>query len=324
MAGFSRILLTGGGGFVGSHLAASLAAAYPAAERFMLSRSGHGQAQWAPVSADLRDEAGMERVVAAARPDLVVHLAGQASVGQALNAAEETWRTNFLGSFHLAGALARHAPEVTLLFASSATVYGESLRDGVATENSPSRPRDPYGRSKLAAEGALGDILGPGARLIVARPVNHAGPGQNSRNFVLASFAAQIAAIESGRREPQLMVGDLGKSRDFLDVRDVVDAYLQLIAVAPYLPERVNRFNVSSGAPCTIRSCLERLRALATRPFAVEVDESLLRPSAADIDTIALDSAKLRAATGWRPRCSLDDLLQSLLDYWRVEERRIA
>jgi GDP-4-dehydro-6-deoxy-D-mannose reductase len=324
MADYGRILLTGGDGFVGSALAGPLAAAYPAAQRFVLLRDAGSAApaQWTPRVADLCDAGAVARIVAETQPDLVVHLAGQASVAQAINAAEQTWRVNFLGSFHLAAALAQHAPRTVALFASSATVYGDTLRDGALDETAPPRPRDPYGRSKLAAEDAMGDLLGAAAKLIVARPVNHSGPGQNARNFVLSSFAAQIAAIEAGRQEPRLLVGDLDKSRDFLDVRDVVAAYLALIAAAPGLPGGVSRFNVASGAPVTIRACLDRLRAQATRAFSVDIDPKLLRPPGVDIDCITLDSAKLRAVAGWRPQLSTEALLASLLDHWRSEERR--
>jgi len=68
---------------------------------------------------------------------------------------------------------------------------------------------------------------------VIARPVNHSGPRQSEKSFVLSSFAAQIAAIDAGRKEPELRVGDLSKARDFLDVRDVVAAYRALIAKRP-------------------------------------------------------------------------------------------
>ena len=141
-----------------------------------------------------------------------------------------TWRVNFHGSFALGAAVARHCPSAAFLFASTAAAYGASFRDGVLNEDAPLRPVDVYSRSKVAAESALADLLAPKGRLIVARPVNHSGPGQRNRNFALASFAAQIAAIEAGRAEPRLKVGDLSKARDFLDVRDVIDAYMRLIA----------------------------------------------------------------------------------------------
>jgi len=321
MAAYERILLTGGAGFVGAHVAAALAAAYPDARRVVLLRPGESGAHpaFAAVTGDLLDETAIDGIVADIRPDLVVHLAGQASIGQAAKAAEQTWRVNFHGAFGLGAAIARHAPRAVALFSSTAAAYGASFRDGALTEDAALRPMDVYSRSKAAAESALADIVGPQARLVVARPVNHSGPGQKSRNFVLSSFAAQIAQIEAGKAEPRMKVGDLSKARDFLDVRDVVDAYMRLIAQAPDLPDRVSVFNIGSGKARTIASLLDDLRAMARVPFEVEVDPQLLRPSATDLASVACDATKLRDATGWAPRHSLADMLQALLDEWRAE-----
>jgi GDP-4-dehydro-6-deoxy-D-mannose reductase len=321
MASYDRILLTGGAGFVGAHMAAALAGAYPQAKRVVLLRPGETGANraFAPVEANLLDEAAIDRIVRDLSPDLVVHLAGQASIGRAAGAAEETWRVNFHGAFGLGAAVARHAPRAAMLFTSTAAAYGASFRDGVLTEDAPLKPMDVYSRSKAAAESALSDVVGEDARLIVARPVNHSGPGQRSRNFVLASFAAQIAAIEAGKAEPRMKVGDLSKARDFLDVRDVVDAYMRLIGKARDFPERVSIFNIGSGEARTISSLLDDLRAMARAPFEVEIDPQLLRPSATDIASVACNASKLRAATGWAPRHSLEDMLGALLDEWRAE-----
>ncbi len=323
MARYERILMTGGAGFVGSHLAPALAADYPRARRAILTLAGGDGAvdpAWERLDGDLLDAERLDRTMAEFRPDLVAHLAGQASIGRALHAGEATWRVNFCGSLNLASALARHAPQAVVLFTSSASVYGASLKDGPASEETPLRPLDAYGRSKAAAEAMLGDVLGPEARLIVVRPVNHTGPRQSPQNFVLSSFAAQIAAIEAGRAEPRLKVGDLAKARDFLDVRDVVAAYRALVAGADALTERVTCFNVGSGAPVVIGDLLEGLRALARRRFEIEVETALLRPAAVDLPSIALDAAKLETATGWRPAHSTQDMLSALIDYWRSVE----
>ena len=157
----------------------------------------------------------------------------------------------------------------------------------------------------------------------MARPVNHSGPGQRNRNFALASFAAQIAAIETGRAEPRLMVGDLSKARDFLDVRDVVDAYMRLIEKARDLPASVSIFNIASGTAHRLEALLERLRGQAKAQFAIEVDPALLRPES-DIASVACDATRLTEATGWRPRHDIDDMLQALLDDARAAEAQAA
>ena len=320
--GFRTILLTGGSGFVGSHLAPLLADACPEARRELLTpEMEQGPAgRWTKVRGDLLNPEMIDEAIATLRPDLVVHLAGQASIGKALGAGEQTWRANLLGAINLASALARHAPQTTMLFASSASVYGAALmmarrarlRHCVRWTPMAAPKSPPKASSRMSWE--------RDRRLIIARPVNHSGPRQSEKSFVLSSFAAQIAAIEAGRKEPVLHVGDLSKARDFLDVRDVVAAYMLLIEKAEELPDRVNCFNVASGEPHPISELLEGLRRLSTKPFEIRVEPGLLRPSAADIPSIALDAGKLRDATGWRPRHTIDDLLQSLLEYWRGVE----
>lgn len=317
MSSYARILLTGGTGFVGPYLLDALSRAYPAAARHILVRPGEGSAAWAPLVADLADEAAVERAVVEARPDLVVHLAAQASAAQSLTAAEATWRVNFQGSFNLAAALSRHAPTATVLFVSTADVYGLRLRDGAATEDTAASPLNSYARSKIAAEGMFADVLPQTARLIVARPFNHIGPGQDKR-FALPSFAAQIAAIEGGRLAPRVDVGDLSVERDFLDVRDVVDAYLRLVEAAPRLAPR-NVFNIASGRARSLASLLEALRGLSTKEFDIVVDAARLRP--AEVPTAVGDASKLRELTGWRPLHSIDETLVALLDHWRAVEK---
>ena len=321
MAPYERILVTGGAGFVGSHLCAALVTAYPKALRFCLMRPGEISApdKFDALVGDLLDEATIERFIADTRPDLVVHLAGQASIGQASKAAEQTWRVNFHGAFSLGAALARHAPGAVMLFASSATVYGLSFRDGMLSEDKTPQPLESYGRSKLAAENALSDILGPEARLIIARPVNHSGPGQRSSDFVLASFAVQVARMEAGLEEPTLKVGDLSRVRDFLDVRDVVDAYMRLISSAHELSERVAIFNVASSVGQSLRSIVDEFHLRGKVHFNIEVEPQRLRPVSIDIPSIVCDATKLRDATGWRPQYRIGDLVEALLD----ENRRL-
>ena len=115
-------------------------------------------------------------------------------------------------------------------------------------------PLNAYARAKAAAEAMLADVLPQSARLIVTRSFNHTGAGQDER-FALPAFAAQIARIERGEKLPRLSVGNLSAQRDFLDVEDVVDAYLAADRCRG-LPQRAT-FNIASGSAHAISDMLE-------------------------------------------------------------------
>lgn len=314
MARFETVLLTGGTGFVGGHLAAAFEARFPKGKLVLLCRPGEKPARGDRkfLTAELTDAASVETVLEQVRPDAVVHLAAQSSVGNASVVAEETWRVNFCGTLWLAGAVARHCPRSTFLFVSSAEVYGANFRGAPIAEETPLLPLNAYARSKAAAETMLADVLPQSAQLIVTRSFNHTGAGQDER-FALPAFAAQIARIERGEQEPRLFVGNLAAERDFMDVEDVVEAYLRLIETAG-LPQRAT-FNVASGTAYAMSDMLARLQALAHTKFEIKTDPARLRAS--EIACAVGDASKLRQATGWAPRRSIDEMLSRLLDYWR-------
>ncbi len=310
-ARFRRILLTGGTGFMGGHLRPLVCDAWPDAERLALLRPGDHAAPpgFERRAVDLCDGGAVGAEVGRFKPDLVIHLAAQASVGAARDAAADTWRINFGATLALAQACARHVPATTFFFSSTAEVYGASLNDGPAGEDTAPRPVNAYARSKWAAEMAIEDLLPPEATVLIARAFNHAGPGQDTR-FVLPSFAAQIAQIEAGARAPRLLVGNLEARRDFLDVRDVAQAYLDLMRAAP--PGGRGVYNVASGVCRRIGDLLEGLRALSSRPFEIAVDPARDRPSEIAMSVGRAD--KLRAATGFTPRFDFGTTLRDVLD----------
>lgn len=310
-----RSLVTGITGFVGRHLAPRLVAAGDEVLGLAYDPDGPGAALPAGVKVlrqDLANPKGLVEQVAAFRPERALHLAALSAQGAALRDPLPTFRVNALGTLHLLEALRAGAPEARLLHVSSAEVYGDPGEDWV-DENCPIAPVNPYGASKAAAELLVrAAVKSWGLDAVVARSFPHAGPGQRAE-FALPAFARQIAQIEAGRQEPCLRVGNLEARRDFLDVADVVAAYLLLLD--PGKGVRGEAYNVCAGETHSIREGLDLMLAMSPSPIRVETDPALLRP--ADQPVLRGRPRKLMTATGWSPRHTFPSTLERVLADWR-------
>jgi GDP-4-dehydro-6-deoxy-D-mannose reductase len=296
-----RVLLTGSRGFVGAHLVARLEA------------SGLQPLATDREDLDVTDADAVAAMVAAERPEAVVHLAAVSSVGAARRDPQLAFRVNFAGARNLLAAVARFTPRARVLLVASGEVYGPLAAEAPPfDERAPLRPASVYGRSKAAA-----DLLGAawsarGLDVVRVRPFNHAGPGQ-AEDFVLASFARQLCRIEKGKQDRALRVGNLESIRDFLDVRDVVAAYAALLDRG--VP--AGAYNVASGRGWRIGTLLDRLMEIVGVRAEIRVEAGRLRPA----DRSVGDASRLRSATGWAPRIAIEVTLASLADDWR---RRVS
>ncbi|MDH0156405.1 GDP-mannose 4,6-dehydratase [Stutzerimonas stutzeri] len=309
-----RILITGANGFVGRRLCSLLMEQGHHVTGMTHSSSGIAASEL--LQCDIRDAVSIQEAVRYAAPTHVIHLAALCHVPTSFADPQSTWQTNLMGSVNLLDALQRHSPSAFTLFVSSSEVYGSAFKkDCPVDERDLCEPMNPYAASKLAAEIAFKECFARGMRGVIARPFNHIGPGQ-SPDYATASFAQQIARIEAGLQPPRLKVGNLKASRDFLDVRDVCDAYLALIGLAEREDRYPRCFNVASGNPHPIESVLETLLSLSKAHIEVEPDPQRMRPS--DIPFAAGDCAALMSETGWCPRHNLKETLSSVLDYWRT------
>jgi GDP-4-dehydro-6-deoxy-D-mannose reductase len=273
------------------------------------------------LGARLDDRRALERALDQVRPDAIVHLAGQSSVHRSWEDPEGTFQANVGGLLHLLEGLHRRSLAPRVLVVGSADEYGAvALEQLPVREDAPLRPSSPYAVSRVACSYlALQHHLAHALPVVRTRTFPHTGPGRDAR-FAEASFARQLAEIEAGQREPVLHVGNLEAVRDFTDVRDVVEAYLALLEHGE--PGEV--YNVCSGVGLPIREVLERLMALASVRVEVKVDAARLRP--ADVPALVGDPGRLREATGWAPKRSLDSTLADLLEEWRdrVRSRAVA
>ena len=296
------ILVTGAAGFVGGHLIRALHAAWP-------------EVSVVTPAIDVRDAAAVADAIRMAQPACCVHLAAIASIPQAAADQDAAWQVNLHGTLNVAAAIAAHAPDCQMLFVSSADAYGASFKGSVAlTEAAPLAPMNVYGATKAAADLALGSLAYQGLRVVRMRPFNHSGMGQ-APEFVLASFARQIARIEAGLQPPEVQVGRLDTMRDFLDVRDVCAAYLACIARPEALPPGTI-LNIASGTPRRVGGVLESLLAMSPAAITVRGQDGRVRDT--DIMSAAGNAGLAQSLLGWRPMIAWDDTLNSVLSDWRA------
>jgi GDP-4-dehydro-6-deoxy-D-mannose reductase len=307
------VLVTGVSGFVGPHLARALVASgarvvglgvEPAPPAGIPLEGWH--------VADLREPAAVARAVALAQPDAVVHLAGQSSAARSFEDPAATFEANVTGTRNLLEAARGGAPMARVLVVGSSEVYGPQPEGSHAGEETPFGPVSPYAASKAEAD-RLAEAYGqePHALDVIrVRAFSHTGPGQNPA-FVVPGFAQQIAAIESGRAEPVLRVGNLEVVRDLSDVRDVVRAYLALLEHGT----RGAAYNVCRGEGVRLTEVVRRLVELARVAIRVEVDLARLRP--ADILWLVGDPSRIARDTGWHAEISLEQTLGDVLGEWR-------
>jgi UDP-glucose 4-epimerase len=302
-------LVTGSSGFFGGHLVARLAREGVA----VTAMDAAEPRQTLPTSVrdlrvDVRAAAAVREAVLATRPDVVYHLAAQASVSVSMRDPVADIQTNVLGTVHLAQAAIDAGVRRFVFVSTGGALYGEPAVVPV-TEELRATPASVYGASKLAAEQYLSVLLTSSAMtLSVLRPGNIYGPAQDPHGEagVVAIFTQRML-----RGEPVTIFGDGSQQRDYVYVDDVVDAALLAATGSPAT------CLIGSGAgtsTLTIWETLARLTASGGAPqYAAE------RPG--DIQRTWLDSSHARAVWGWTPRVSLEDGMARTVEWFRAQVR---
>lgn len=305
------VLITGAAGFAGRWLSAACRQDGEDVVGLGLGPEPDGPDRW--IRCDIGDADSLDAAVAQTRPRVTYHLAAIAAPAQANSDQRRAWSVNLLGTLNLAESLARHSPGSTLLFVSSAAVYGAVERSACPLpEICPAAPVDCYGATKRAAELAVLGAPGAELRVHVARAFNHLGPGQ-SVDFLPGKLTRAIAAIGAGRARPRLALGSLDDWRDLTDVRDVVRAYRAIVARGK--PGRI--YNVCSGNAIPMADLAASFcdRAGVT----VEVDSGAAHPASA-LPFLEGDYSRLRRDCGWRPEITLRQSVDDALAHARAAQ----
>ncbi|HEY8430300.1 MAG TPA: NAD-dependent epimerase/dehydratase family protein [Sandaracinaceae bacterium] len=283
-----KVLVTGGAGFIGSHVADALLAA--GHEVIVLDDLSTGRRENVPAGArfvegDLRDETCVERLFAEEGPEVVCHQAAQTSVSVSTREPIRDADINVLGSLRLLEACRRHGTARFVFASTGGAIYGEVPEGKRADESWAPRPLSPYACSKLAFEAYLAAYRSEhGMPYTILRYANVYGPRQDPHGEagVVAIFSQRLAAGEPIRINARREVGDAGCVRDYVYVRDAVRA--NVLAVEGKLSATV--LNVGTGRATTTAALADAIEAAlgvrAERTFGPrrpgDVERSVLEP----------------------------------------------
>jgi GDP-4-dehydro-6-deoxy-D-mannose reductase len=310
-----RVLITGGTGFAGSHLVDYLLDNEHMVFALVHGASSHQELPQHPylkeLHGDLLQVSSLTEALNEAKPDVIYHLAGQASPTISWQKPALTLAINSGGTANILQA-AETFGRPRIVVVTSADVYSKITPDMLPlTEETLEQPTHPYGVSKVAA-GQLAKVYWDRYRLPVmeARPFNHIGPRQ-TKGFVVPDFASQLAAIQLGLQDAKMSVGNLDAQRDFTDVRDVARAY----ACLGESGHPGQSYLICSGRPVSIRHLLDTMVDLSGVKAEITRDPARMRPS--DNPIVYGSHDRITADTGWQPEIAIEQSLADALDDWR-------
>lgn len=296
----TRTLITGAAGFTGRYLVTELADRGHQVHALVHGRPDEAIDGVAAVhQADLADLESVTRIVDEIRPDYVVHLAAIAFVGH--GNVEDLYRSNVVGTRQLLEALSQQdASPGSVIVASSANVYGNS-QAGVLDEATAPAPANDYGVSKVAVE-YLAQIYSKRLPIVLVRPFNYTGVGQ-SANFIIPKI------VQHARdRKPFIDLGNLEVSRDFSDVRTVVDAYARLLTEPS---AHGSTFNICSGRAVSLKSIIELVQKLSGHRFEVRRNPAFVRAN--EVHSLCGSCARVEAVIGPLDHVPLEETLRWML-----------
>ena len=313
-----KILITGGAGFVGYYFIKYLEDVKEHADILCLDLNAPGfhipdseTIKVRFIAIDLLNNGDLRQALTAFQPEYILHLASFSSVGFSWQQPSLSFLNNMNIFLNLMEIIRENFPDCRILSVGSSEQYGNVTREMIPLrEEYPLAPLSPYAVARVSQE-HLSKVYsdGYGLDVVMTRSFNHIGPAQRDI-FVIPSFARQLVEIKKGEKDARLVTGDTRIIRDFLDVRDVVDAYYRLF----FSGKKGEVYNVCSGRGFALKEVIDMMCDILGIRIEMEVDPKLVRPN--DNRVIIGANDKLKRATGWEPQWALKDSLADVIDYW--------
>lgn len=264
---------------------------------------------------DLNDEQEVDSLLSGFKPDELLHLASFSSVGFSWKNPIKCFSNNIMIFLNLLEAIRAYCPKCRVLSVGSSEEYGVVTQDKLpCRENQPLMPSSPYAVARVSQEMISKVYIdGYGLDLVMTRSFNHIGPYQSTR-FAIPSFIDQAVKIyNSGQKTGSISCGDVDIIRDFVDVRDVVRAYYLLLQKG----HKGEIYNICTGKSKTLREVISIIAQCLNIEITIERDPDLYRPS--DNPVVYGDYSKINAAIDWHPNYSLEESIQSMINYTKTE-----
>jgi NAD dependent epimerase/dehydratase len=306
-------LVTGGEGFIGSHLVERLLNdGYDV--RVLAYYNAFGNRGWlddvkGDVEVLLGDVRDAERVMQAVEGcDVVFHLAALIGIPYSYEAPESYVQTNVTGTYNVANACRRHGV-ARMIHTSTSEVYG-TARFVPISEEHPLQPQSPYSASKIG-----GDMMALSFHhafelpVAVVRPFNTYGPRQSTRAVIPTILAQLLAGAD------EIRLGMLSPTRDFNYATDTAAGFVAVSKCDQAIGQVVN---VGSGTEISIGDLVEKLKAITGNDARVVTDEQRVRPAGSEVERLLCDNTRARDWAGWSPEVSLDEGLQRTADWIRA------
>ncbi|MDQ3098822.1 MAG: GDP-mannose 4,6-dehydratase [bacterium] len=312
-----KVFITGASGFAGQHLINCLGSKYSIIG--LTSSSSHliDQDRVRYYSGNINDSNLIYTILNEHKPEYIVHLAAKTTTW--FKDVDQVFEINVMGTINLYETISKLKSEIKynpkILYISSSEVYGNTNTPDFINEDAPFFPVNHYASSKASADRVSYDYTqSKKLNIIILRAFTHTGPGQRI-GFFVPDMVSQIVKLEDSPSENELMVGNLDAVRDYLDVRDVVNAY-KLILEAD-IPSG-EAFNICSGRGVKVAEILNKLLQFSHKKIVVKNDPDRMRPS--DVPSFIGDNSKIRSIIDWKPSIELNATLEETLNYWRINK----
>lgn len=302
-----KIIVTGGSGFLGNHMIDALKENGHSIKNIDLIQSSKpNDENLETIVADIRDKDKMVDLIKDA--DVVFHFAGLIEAGESVKNPQKFIDYNISGTLSVLEAM-RINNIKTIIFSSSAAIYGEPKNIPIK-EDDPAMPINPYGMTKLAMEGLISSYVeSHGFTGIALRYFNLYGPGENHQpeTHAIPNFIKQVYQGENIK-----IFGNGQHQRDYIHIRDIVDAHLKALDFAINNPNNYHYINLSTEKPSTTQEIAETIAAAMEKQASI----TNLPDRPGDPMVLYASAQKAKDLLNWQARVSLDDGIKETVSYF--------